>query len=208
MEGSARERRFSFDDSHLSEAPIKTLSKAPATLASKRRSSLIRVGTLTSQRRGGVNTLMQAGGQTAQLSVPANQEDFESPANLAKRSMLSPRKATFAAGTSRSALAAAATHRSFNEIDAPLRPYGKKGARFRDYQEDGAAKAAFKALKESLYETAVLSTIDYVAARDPAAGRGLLLFVDACDYGWGCTLAQRAPPLPDGSLGAPRPSAV
>ena len=57
-------------------------------------------------------------------------------------------------------------------------------------------------MKNALSENAALHMPDYAAAQDANSGRPLELYVDACEYGWGCTLAQRAR-----REGAPRPIA-
>ena len=59
---------------------------------------------------------------------------------------------------------------------------------------------AINQLKKALTEEVEYRLADYEAAQDPASGRPLMLFVDACDYGWGCTLAQ---PLCKGGVPAP-----
>ncbi|MCS5674156.1 MAG: Ty3/Gypsy family RNase HI domain-containing protein, partial [Acidimicrobiales bacterium] len=68
-------------------------------------------------------------------------------------------------------------------------------------------------MKADLAKQAALHVIDYAAAADPTQLRPLELYVDACDIGWGCTLAQRpsATKGPDGKLtqaSAPRPIAI
>ena len=84
--------------------------------------------------------------------------------------------------------------------------------KFSDYQRDEQAQASFKQMKEDLAQAAALHCIDYAAAADPKQRRPLELYVDACDIGWGGTLAQRPPEItgPDGKLmqGAPKPIAV
>ena len=61
---------------------------------------------------------------------------------------------------------------------------------------------SFKAMRTALSEDSALYMPDYKAAQDPESGRPLGLFVGACDYGWGCTLAQRQT-----RQGAPKPIA-
>ena len=61
---------------------------------------------------------------------------------------------------------------------------------------------AFREMKTALSKDAAMYMPDYVAAQDKESGRPLELFVDACDYGWGCTLAQR-----QRKGGAPKPIA-
>ena len=52
-------------------------------------------------------------------------------------------------------------------------------------------KEAFEAVRRSLEKTIEFSLPDYNAAAVDGGKRQLELFVDACDYGWGATLAQR-----------------
>ena len=84
--------------------------------------------------------------------------------------------------------------------------------KFSDYQRDELAQASFKKMKEDLAKQAALYIVDYAAAADPKQQRPLELYVDACDIGWGCTLAQRpsATMGPDGKVqqGAPIPIAI
>ena len=51
---------------------------------------------------------------------------------------------------------------------------------------------AFDETRKFLADTAALCMPDYKAAQDSESGRPLELYVDACEYGRGCTLAQRA----------------
>ena len=85
-----------------------------------------------------------------------------------------------------------------------LRPYLKKGARFADYQKDDNATKAYSDMRAAVAEDAELACVDYrLAAKGIAGGCPLELYIDASDYAWAATLAQR--PAPDK---APRPIAV
>ena len=70
------------------------------------------------------------------------------------------------------------------------------------WKSDLANLQAFSDMRTALAEGAELHMPDYEAALDKGSGRPLELFVDACEYGWGCTLAQR---MQKG--GAPKPIA-
>ena len=90
------------------------------------------------------------------------------------------------------------------DLDMYLRPYLKKGARFVDYQEDKDATTAYGDIRAAVAEDAELACVDYrLAAKGIAGGCPLELYIDASDYAWAATLAQR--PAPDK---APRPIAV
>ena len=52
---------------------------------------------------------------------------------------------------------------------------------------------AIKQLKQQLCEQVEYNLADYAAAQDPESGRPLMLFVDACDYGWGELGAVHSP---------------
>ncbi len=90
----------------------------------------------------------------------------------------------------------------FTELDQRLKLATKKGMKWSEWSADAENLAAFEQMKTALTESAALYMPDYEAAKDPTSGRPLELYVDACEYGWGCTLAQRE--RPDG---APRPIA-
>ena len=92
---------------------------------------------------------------------------------------------------------------NYVQLDAGLRPHGKKGATFEGYLADANAVKSFNDIRTGLIEAATLNMADYAAAADRQSGRPLLLFVDASDYGWGCTLAQ----VPADGL-SPKPIAV
>jgi hypothetical protein len=89
----------------------------------------------------------------------------------------------------------------YYDFDHLLRPYAKKGARIEDFRKDPEAVQAFKGLKAALAADALLHSPDWSKAADGSCP--FELYVDASDYAWGCTLAQR--PSPDK---APRPVAV
>ena len=92
---------------------------------------------------------------------------------------------------------------SFQENDARLKKCTKKGAKFEEWAADPLNIKAFENTRKSLCETAALYMPDCAAASDPKSGRPLELYVDACEYGWGCTLAQRM-----SREGAPKPIAT
>ena len=58
----------------------------------------------------------------------------------------------------------------------------------------------FSDMRKALTHSIAFNVADFDAAQDPSLGRPFELFVDACDYGWGCTLTQRlikgGPPKP------------
>ena len=90
----------------------------------------------------------------------------------------------------------------FQELDQRLKSLTKKGARFDDWLADGKNMEAFREMRNALADTAALHMPDLHAAQDVSSGRPLELYVDACEYGWGCTLAQR-----ETKGGAPKPIA-
>jgi len=90
----------------------------------------------------------------------------------------------------------------FQELDSRLKVCTKKGVKWETWSADPENLAAFSSLRGALATGAALHMPDYMAAQDPESGRPLELFVDACEYGWGCTLAQR-----ERAGGAPRPIA-
>ena len=93
---------------------------------------------------------------------------------------------------------------NFADLDVFLRPCLKKGARFLDYQRDKDATTAYSDMRAAVAEDAELACVDYrLAAKGIAGGCPLELYIDASDYAWAATLAQR--PAPDK---APRPIAV
>ena len=98
---------------------------------------------------------------------------------------------------------------NFLEIDQHLKNITKKGMTFDVWKdlhnpETGQGSMwAIKQLKSQLCEQVEYRLADYAAAQDPESGRPLQLFVDACDYGWGCTLAQ-----PTEKGGTPAPIAI
>jgi hypothetical protein len=92
---------------------------------------------------------------------------------------------------------------NFHDYDHHFRPYAKKGAKFADYQADAAAQKAFLDLRKAVATDAALFTIDYSLASDPKSGCPIELYIDASDYAWAVTVAQRPSPSK-----APRPVAV
>ena len=93
---------------------------------------------------------------------------------------------------------------NFADMDVHLRPYLKKGARIAGYQKDDHATKAYSDMRASVAEDAELACVDYrLAAKGIAGGCPLELYIDASDYAWAATLAQR--PAPEK---APRPIAV
>ena len=95
---------------------------------------------------------------------------------------------------------------NFMEIDQHLKNITKKGMTFevwKDLHDEKTGKGsqwAMRELKSQLCEQVEYRLADYSAAQDPESGRPLMLFVDACDFGWGCTLAQ---PTEKGATPAP-----
>ena len=77
-------------------------------------------------------------------------------------------------------------------MDRHFRAYAKKGAKFADYQRDAVAQDAFNRMRNAVAEGAAIATIDYEAAVDPDSGRSIELSIDASDFAWGVTVAQRA----------------
>lgn len=79
----------------------------------------------------------------------------------------------------------------FAELDVRLKSCTKKSAQWQDWASDPENLRAFSEMRTALKDSAALYMPDYAAAQDPASGRPLELWVDACEYGWGCTLTQR-----------------
>ena len=92
---------------------------------------------------------------------------------------------------------------NFMKLDQRLKTMTKKNADFTKWMEDPENMKAFSDLRNALRTSIAFNVADFDAAQDPELGRPFELFVDACDYGWGCTLCQR---LTKG--GPPRPIAA
>ena len=79
----------------------------------------------------------------------------------------------------------------------------KKGADFESWWKLQTSKDAFESIRKALETEIEFSLPDYNAASIDVGPQPLELFVDACDYGWGCTPAQ-----PQESGGVPAPICV
>ena len=80
----------------------------------------------------------------------------------------------------------------FAALDRYLRPYLKKGAKLSDFAADPKALEAYSGMRQACAEDAELMTFDdRAAAKGIAGGRPLELYIDASDYAWYLTLAQR-----------------
>ena len=77
------------------------------------------------------------------------------------------------------------------ELDSRLKTATKKGMKWEQWSADVKILEAFEGMRTALVETAALYMPDYEAAQNPESGRPLELYIDACDYGWGCISPER-----------------
>src|SRR5690606_4027878 len=93
--------------------------------------------------------------------------------------------------------------KGYQPLIGPLLPYLKKDAQF-DFHTNDEALQCFHQLKLAITTDAVLYWPDYLAAAKwKESGKPFVIFVDACNYGVGATLAQAGT-----KDGTPRPIAV
>ena len=71
------------------------------------------------------------------------------------------------------------------DFDQHLKNITRKGMTWELWAKLPESWKAVEQLKTCLSEQVEFRLLDYEAALDPAQGRGIMLFIDACDYGWG-----------------------